>query len=61
MKKILPIALALLVFVSGAPTRAQAPAAAGAKAPVEKKRVLAWAEGREGWPDGDGNANLFGF
>ncbi len=23
--------------------------------------VLGWAEGREGWPEGDGNANLFGF
>ena len=23
--------------------------------------VLAWAEGRESWPEGDGSANLFGF
>lgn len=41
MKKTLPIALALLVFASGAPTRAQAPSA--------KKHVLAWGDVRWGY------------
>jgi uncharacterized protein len=50
MKKTLiaTVAIALAVFASGAPTRAQAPPAAP-KAPVAKKHVLAWADVRQGY------------